>query len=38
MVAMNLCETEREELLSMQHSRTIVVPHARRARVILLLD
>ncbi len=35
---MNLTEAEREELLSMQRSRTMAVGQVRRARLILLLD
>jgi len=35
---MNLREAEREELLSMQRSRTMAVGPVRRARLILLLD
>ncbi|WP_079501220.1 IS630 family transposase [Paraburkholderia hospita] len=35
---MNLSEAEREELLSMQRSRTMAVGQVRRARLILLLD
>ncbi|WP_321943627.1 IS630 family transposase [Paraburkholderia tropica] len=35
---MNLGETEREELMSMQRSRTMAVGQVRRARLILLLD
>ena len=35
---MNLSETEREELMSMQRSRTMAVGQVRRARLILLLD
>ncbi len=35
---MNLAEGEREELLSMQRSRTMAVGQVRRARLILLLD
>ncbi|MFT0172185.1 IS630 family transposase, partial [Paraburkholderia mimosarum] len=34
---MNLSETEREELMSMQRSRTMAVGQVRRARLILLL-
>ncbi len=34
---MNLTEAEREELLSMQRSRTMAVGRVRRARLILLL-
>ncbi len=35
---MNLSEAEREELMSMQRSRTMAVGQVRRARLILLLD
>ncbi|WP_343668471.1 helix-turn-helix domain-containing protein, partial [Paraburkholderia heleia] len=35
---MNLSETEREELMSIQRSRTMAVGQVRRARLILLLD
>lgn len=35
---MNLSESEREKLLSMQRSRTMAVGQVRLARLILLLD
>lgn len=35
---MNLSEAEREELMSMQRSRTMAVGQVRRAALILLLD
>ncbi len=35
---MNLSEAEREEPLSMQHSRTMAIGQVRQARLILLLD
>ncbi len=37
-VKMNMSEAEREELLSMQRSRTMTVGQVRQARLILLLD